>query len=99
MGKYHPALEWGLGILYLVLILFGLWKFGGWMYIEMQSFTPKKLALTSLSLTVIPFILLIIFGMTGAKNAMHVSGALTILSFWLSGPGMVAAGVWFLLQG
>jgi len=97
MGKYHPALEWGLGFVYLVLILFGAWKLGGWLFNEMQSFTPKKLAIMSLMLTTIPLVLLIVFGIADIKDAMHVSGVLTVLSFWISGPGLLAAGVWYLM--
>jgi len=98
MDEQNQILQWIVGSVLLLLIMYGFWNGASWLF-EVLHLTPKNLALVSLSLTLIPFVLLIIFGMTGAKNAMHVSGALTILSFWLSGPGMVAAGVWFLLQG
>jgi len=98
MGKYHPALEWGLGTIYLALIIWGLWHLGGWLFVEAMNLTPKKLAVASLLLTAIPFAFLIVFGVAGVKNAMHVSGAITVLSFWLSLPGLVAATVWYVVS-
>ena len=61
MDKYHPALDWGLGVIYLVLIIWGLWHLGGWLFNEVMSLTPKKLAIGSIVLTAIPFTFLIIF--------------------------------------
>ena len=98
MGKYNPALEWGLGIIYLVLIIWGLWHLGGWLYIEAMSLTPKKLAIGSIALTAIPFTFLIIFGIAGQQNAMTVSGALTMLAISISGLGLLVSGVWYLMS-
>ena len=98
MSKYHPALEWGLGIIYLVLIIWGVWHLGGWLFNEAMSLTPKKLAIGSIVLTAIPFAFLIIFGIAGQQNAMTVSGALTMLAISISGLGLLVSGVWYLMS-
>ena len=98
MGKYHPALEWGLGIIYLALIIWGLWNLGGWLSSEAMSLTPKKLAIACIVLTAIPLALLLIFGIAGQQNAMTVFGALTVLAFSISGLGLFISSVWYLLS-
>lgn len=86
MGKYHPALEWGL------------WHPGGWLLNEAMSLTPKKLVIGSIVLTAIPFTFLIIFGIAGQQNAMTVSGILTMLSFSITVPALLVSGIWYLMS-
>jgi len=94
--KLNPV-QWVLVLSVWALILYGLWQIGGWMLSEVMNLTPKKLAMTSLLITAIPFCFLILFGVTGITNAMHLSGALTLLSFWLSVPAMIIAAIWYLV--
>jgi len=98
MEKYHPALQWGLGLIYLALIIFGLWKGGSWLFANMSSLTPGKLAITSLFIVGVPFVLTLILAATTDNAANSTIAYLTIGAASIALLGLMVSAAWYLIR-
>lgn len=98
MEKYHPLLEWTLGIIYLVLIVIGLWKFGGWALASLSTLTPGKLAITSLFIVGVPFVLTLILAAATDNAANSTIAYLTVGAASIAFLGLMASAVWYVVR-
>jgi len=85
------------GTAILLLILYGLWKGGSWVFFEAMDLTPSKLAIASLFVIVTPIVLTLIL-FTAADNAANSTVAYLSIGVMPIGVlGLVVSGIWHLM--
>lgn len=86
-----------LWVLLLLLLLFGLYKSGVWIFHNVDR-TPKSLAMASLGLILLPIVLTIALA-SQSKNAYTSSpAAYAVMVLPVGILGLVVSGAWYLLD-
>lgn len=86
-----------LGVLLLMLLLFGIYKGGAWIFHNVDM-TPKSLAVASLALIFLPITLTM--ALASQTKSAYTSGpaAYAVMVLPVGILGLVASGAWYLLE-
>ena len=99
MEVSEKILERIVGFFILMALLYGMWHGAIWLYNYMSELTPARLALFCITVTGIPFVFLIVLGVTGENEPMQIAGMLTMASLsFITIPGLAVSSVWYLIQ-
>lgn len=85
------------GTVLLMLILYGLWKAGSWVFVEVMDLTPTKLAIGSLFVICTPIVLTLILFATTDNAANSGMAYLSIGILPIGVLGLVISGIWHLM--
>jgi|GEM_PF-6280476 len=95
LEKIKYTANWILGVLLLLLILYGIYKGAAWVF-QNVDMTPKNLAIGSLAMIFLPIILTIALA-AQSKNAYTSSpAAYSVMVLPVGILGLVVSGVWYL---
>lgn len=96
-SELSPLTEKVLKMFILIALLYGAWNGVIWLNEYLAGLTPVRLALLSLWMSGVPFLLMFIFALVQENGAMQGMGMLTMVALsYITIPGLLISALWFL---